>query len=242
MKRYALPLALMLVLLTAVVCAEPVYPTRDFSGQTAFPVLRIVDGDTVLLAMDGKAVRVRLIGVDTPETVHPNKAVEAYGKEASQFLSNLLKGEKVYVEDKPDEKTDKYGRSLFYLYRAPDGLFVNLEIVRQGYGHAYTRFPFEHMELFREYEKQARIAGRGLWGTETAATTPPAQPRTEKVVVPVIPVVPVAPAKRETTVYITRTGKKYHRAGCRYLSKSQIPISLEDAKRRGYTPCSGCKP
>ena len=59
--------------------------------------------------------------------------------------------------------TDKYGRTLAYLYRAPDGLFVNAEIVRQGYGHAYTRFPFKYMEQFREYERIAREAGKGLW-------------------------------------------------------------------------------
>ena len=59
--------------------------------------------------------------------------------------------------------TDKYGRTLAYLYRAPDGLFVNAEIVRQGYGHAYTRFSFKYMEQFREYERIAREAGKGLW-------------------------------------------------------------------------------
>ena len=107
----------------------------------------------------------RLVGVDAPETVHPDKPVEFYGPEASRFLTNLLKGEKVYVEAKPDETTDKYGRTLYYLYRAPDGLFVNLEIVRQGHGHAYTRFPFKYMELFRYYEREARKAGRGLWDT-----------------------------------------------------------------------------
>jgi micrococcal nuclease len=92
-------------------------------------------------------VKARLIGVDTPETVHPSKPVEHYGREASLFLTNLLKGESVYaVYDQ--ERTDRYGRTLAYLFRAPDGLFVNAEIIRQGYGHAYTRFPFRHMELF----------------------------------------------------------------------------------------------
>ena len=103
---------------------------------------------------------VRLIGVDTPETVHPQKAVEAFGKEASAFTRNLLLGEEVYlrfdhktasVVGELTDKIDKYGRMLAYLYRVPDGLFVNLEIVRQGYGHAYTQFPFKHIELFRYY-------------------------------------------------------------------------------------------
>ena len=89
--------------------------------------------------------------------------MEFYGPEASRFLTNLLKGKKVYVESKLDEKTDKYGRALLYLYRAPDGLFVNLEIVRLGYGRAYTRFPFKYKKLFRRCEREARKAGRGMW-------------------------------------------------------------------------------
>ena len=59
--------------------------------------------------------------------------------------------------------TDKYGRRLAYLYRVQNGLFVNAEIVRQGYGHAYTRFSFKWMEQFREYERIAREASKGLW-------------------------------------------------------------------------------
>ena len=129
------------------------------------PVIRVVDGDTVVLSLDGLETRVRLIGIDTPETVHPQKPVEHYGQEASTFLKNLLRGESVSVEYEPGAATtDQYGRTLADLYRAPDGLFVNAEIVRQGYGHAYTRFPFKYMEEFRDYERIAREAGKGLWG------------------------------------------------------------------------------
>jgi len=134
------------------------------SGRQTYKVERVVDGDTVVLLMDGQPTKVRLIGVDTPETVHPKKAVEYYGKEASRFLKNLLGGEEVWVEYASENATkDKYGRVLAYLYRAPDGLFVNAEIIRQGYGHAYTRFPFKYMEEFRSYERAAREAQRGLW-------------------------------------------------------------------------------
>ena len=132
-------------------------------------------------------------------------------------------------------KTDKYARLLAYLYRVPDGLFVNLEIVRQGYGHAYTRFPFKHMELFRHYERRAQEVGKGLWGDITAAA-----PESEASS-PMIQAAPTADGHADVTVYITRTGKKYHRAGCRYLSKSQSPISLTDARAR-YSPCSVCNP
>jgi endonuclease YncB( thermonuclease family) len=119
--------------------SPPPYPIEDFSKDVAYPVLKVVDGDTVKIDYEGKDTKVRLIGVDTPETVHPNKPVEPFGKEASAFTKNLLLGESVYLRF-DGNKTDKYGRMLAYLYRAPDGLFVNLEIVRQGYGYAETQF------------------------------------------------------------------------------------------------------
>jgi len=86
--------------------------------------------------------------VDTPETVHPSKPVQHYGKEASCFTTNLLKGERIYLRYEGEKPTtDKYGRLLAYVYRAPDGLFVNAEIIRQGYGHAYVQYPFKHLVL-----------------------------------------------------------------------------------------------
>jgi micrococcal nuclease len=89
-------------------------PTKDWKDPTAFKVLRIIDGDTVVIEQNGAPVKVRLIGVDTPETVHPNRPVEAYGREASRFTTNLLKGEAVYLEH-DHQKTDRYGRTLAYL-------------------------------------------------------------------------------------------------------------------------------
>jgi len=210
------------------------YPIEDFSHDAAYPVLRVIDGDTVKIQYNGKPTTVRLIGIDTPETVHPQKPVERFGKEASAFTRNLLLGESVYLRF-DGNKTDKYGRMLAYLHRVPDGLFVNLEIVRQGYGHAYTRFPFKHMELFRHYERRAREVGKGLWGNTAVAAT---ESDTSS---PIIKATPTLDGHADVTVYITRTGKKYHQVGCRYLSKSQKPISLKDAKVR-YSPCSVCNP
>ena len=200
------------------------YPTEVFFGDTAYPVTRIIDGDTVEIRYDGKLTSVVLIGVDTPETVHRQKPVEAFGKAATAFTRNLLLGESVYLRFDVD-KTDKYGRLLAYLYRAPDGLFVNLEVVRQGYGRVYTASPFKHKTLFQHYGRQAQNAGRGLWGVGGAGrqqVQPEEVPRTQ-------------------TVYITRTGSKYHRSSCRYLKYSKIPISLEKAKQN-YGPCSVCRP
>ena len=134
----------------------------NWQDAEAYPVSRIIDGDTIELKTETGLVKVRLIGVDTPETVHPSKPVEHYGREASLFLKNLLRGESVHAVY-GQERVDQYGRTLAYLYRVPDGLFVNLEIIRQGYGHAYTQFPFKHMELFLAYQGWARDVGKGLW-------------------------------------------------------------------------------
>ena len=105
-------------------------PEMDFTGQPTYKVVRVSDGDTVYLLIDGQSTRVRLIGVETPETKHPEKPVQPYGAEASTFLTNLLMGEEVYIQREPGMTTDMHDRPLVYLYRVPDGLFVNLEIVR----------------------------------------------------------------------------------------------------------------
>jgi len=121
-------------------------------------VERVVDGDTLKLT---SGERVRLIGVDTPETVHPNKPVEYFGKEASAFTKKMCEGKKVYFEYGL-EKRDKYDRLLAYVF-LEDGTLVNAEIIKQGFGHVYTKFPFHRMGWFKKYELEARENKRGLW-------------------------------------------------------------------------------
>lgn len=225
----------------------PTIENPNFSRAVSYPVERIVDGDTFSVKIDGKSVTVRMIGVDTPETVHPSKPVQAYGKEASRFTTNLLTGERVfllYEGDRPEK--DKYGRTLAYAYRAPDGLFVNAEIIRQGYGHVYTVYPFKHLEQFRELAQFAMNKKKGLWGstgTGGTATRPvtirPA--KTPRVVATPPPVNPRDDGENQT-VYRTRTGAKYHAGGCRHLRKSSIALTLKQAKAMGYGPCSVCGP
>ncbi len=120
--------------------------------------VKVVDGDTIEL--DGKEI-VRLIGVDTPETKDPRKPVEYFGKEASEFTKKLVEGKKVRLEY-DQTKIDRYGRTLAYIF-LEDKTFVNAEIILQGYGFAYTKYPFIYMEKFRLYEKQARELEKGLW-------------------------------------------------------------------------------
>lgn len=205
--------------------AESAQPSPSASTGTVARVLRVIDGDTLSVELDGKPTTVRLIGVDTPETVHPNRPVEAYGKEASTFTRNLLLGENVVLRF-GSEPADRFGRQLAYVYRASDRLFVNEEIIRQGYGHAYTRFPFEHMAAFREAERQAREAGRGLWGEQGS------QPRESNT---------AASAGPDTVVYVSPSGTKYHRRSCRLLGGSGRAVSLAEG-RKDRSPCAVCDP
>jgi len=126
-------------------------------------VTKVVDGDTFWVD-DGseKGLKVRLIGVDTPETVHSQKGVEYYGKEASNFAKSLLEGEKVRLEFDVD-RIDRYGRTLAYVYLS-DGTFLNAELVKKGYAHVMTVPPnVKYSEKFLELEREARENKLGLW-------------------------------------------------------------------------------
>jgi len=128
------------------------------SHAEIYKVKRVIDGDTLLL-INGE--RVRLIGVDTPETKHPQKPVQYFGREAYLFTKEMVDGKEARFEfDR--QKRDRYGRLLAYVYLL-DGTFLNAEIIKQGYGFAYTRFPFKYMEEFRRYEREARDKRKGLW-------------------------------------------------------------------------------
>ncbi|HTP56777.1 MAG TPA: thermonuclease family protein [Candidatus Paceibacterota bacterium] len=123
-------------------------------------VARVIDGDTIEIA-DGE--RVRYLGMDTPETVNPKKPVQCYGPEASARNHALLDGQSVrLVRDVED--TDMYGRLLRYVY-LPDGTFVNMVLVAEGYARVYTWPPnIAHTREFQAAQAQAKAAGLGLWG------------------------------------------------------------------------------
>ena len=132
-------------------------------------VSKVYDGDTVVVGRGWRKTTVRLIGVDTPETVHPDKPVQFYGPEASDFTRRTLDGRWVRLEfespDRPGGSIDHYGRTLAYVI-TPAGKNFNLELVRGGYGRAYTRFPFKYMREFKAAEQAARAEGRGLWSAQ----------------------------------------------------------------------------
>jgi micrococcal nuclease len=132
-------------------------------GGQAGRVVRVVDGDTVRVALPGGEERVRLIGVDTPETVKPNTPVQCFGRKASAFTHRLLDNRRVRLVGDVEAR-DRYGRLLAYVYRADDGLFVNAALVRGGYAVPLTVPPnVRFADRFRTLAAEARRAGRGLW-------------------------------------------------------------------------------
>jgi micrococcal nuclease len=128
-------------------------------------VVRVVDGDTVVIRLGGVDEHMRLIGIDTPETVDPRRPVECFGKEASDHTKELLpKDTRVRVE-RDAEARDRYDRLLGYVYRASDGLFVNLAMVADGYAKVLTYPPnVAHTGDFTAAQADARTRNAGLWG------------------------------------------------------------------------------
>lgn len=134
------------------------------SSPELYRVVRVIDGDTIVIDYQGAAESVRMIGIDTPETVHPSKPVQCFGQEASKKTREWLEGARVRLEVDPVEgERDKYRRLLGYIHRE-DGLFVNLELISQGYAYEYTyNTPYLYQAEFRAAEAEARAAARGLW-------------------------------------------------------------------------------
>jgi micrococcal nuclease len=128
-------------------------------------VLRVIDGDTIVVSSNEK---VRLIGVDTPETVHPKRTVQCFGKDAKEFTRAMVQHRSIHLAldeaNTARNHKDRYGRTLAYVY-FDDGTMLNAELIRRGYAHAYTRFPFRHIVEFRQLERIARSQAVGLWAS-----------------------------------------------------------------------------
>jgi len=142
-----------------------------------YPVVHVVDGDTIDVQKDGKKVRMRLIGIDTPEVVDPRKPVQCFGKEASQEMHTLVDGTSVRLETDPTQGLyDKYGRLLAYVYAPanvrPEGILINEYLIAQGYAHEYTyRLPYKYQAEFKAAEKAAHEAQTGLWAPNACANS-----------------------------------------------------------------------
>ena len=136
-------------------------------------VVRVVDGDTVVVAVGGVEESVRLIGIDTPESVARDRPDECFGAEAAQRLAELLPPGTVVRLTRDVEPRDVYDRLLAYVQRQPDGLFVNAAQVGDGYAIAKDYPPnTTYRADLEQAERAARAAGRGLWPACGGADTP----------------------------------------------------------------------
>lgn len=155
--------SLLLILTVVVAFAFMVFPEEtqgDLAGP--YPVTRVVDGDTIVVAMAGEENKVRLIGVDTPESVHPDAARNVpYGKVASAFTRTSLEGQLVYLEYDV-EPTDQYGRILAYVWL--DDFMFNKTLLSEGHAVLATYPPnVRYVDAFIALQKEARASGKGLW-------------------------------------------------------------------------------
>lgn len=220
LRSWALLLALAIV----------VFAEATSVGYDWLRVARVVDGDTIVLD-DGQ--KVRLIGVDTPETVDPRKPVQYFGKKASAFTRLELEGKRVRLEY-DWERTDKYGRTLAYIY-LEDGTFFNAKLISSGYAHAYTKHPFkqEFMDLFRQLERDARENGRGLWAADSSVATETPSTQTLKDTN-----TPVQESKQGKYWINTRSGVR-HNASCRWFGKTSQGHFTDEQEGRACGMCGG---
>jgi micrococcal nuclease len=160
MRRLA-PLLLLVAVVVVLVARG-----RDHGSHASFgraQVVRVVDGDTIRVRLDGRTERVRYIGVDTPESVKPGTPVQCFAKRASAANAALVAGHTVRLVGDVEQR-DRYGRLLAYVYREPDGAFVNARLVRDGYARTLTIAPnVAHAHELADLARAARRAHRGLW-------------------------------------------------------------------------------
>ncbi|WP_051324131.1 thermonuclease family protein [Candidatus Solirubrobacter pratensis] len=157
---HKLAIAAIAIALLALAGGKVAGTLRASDGAT---VVRVVDGDTVVVRAGGREERVRYIGVDTPESVKPGTRVQCFGKAAAAANRRLVAGERVRLVGDAEAR-DRYGRRLAYVYRTRDGLFVNAELVRRGYAKPLMIRPnVAHAAELRRLAVSARRARLGLW-------------------------------------------------------------------------------
>jgi endonuclease YncB( thermonuclease family) len=216
-------------------------------------VIEVLDGDSLVLIVDGQLRRYEIMGADAPEWLERSRRQRPYAEEARRFLTNMLGGEQVALLEPVPEQVDQLGRRRAAVFRRPDMALVDLEIVRQGYGRVSTRASDEHAAVLRWYETRARELGRGVWADPEAAPPPadetaepgPGDARPTPVVrAPVPQPEPTAPdpdPADDRFVWITRSGSKYHAENCAHLTSTRTRVP-RDSVESTHEPCKSCSP
>lgn len=235
------------------------FPAVVLAG--GYQVVRVVDGDTIVIDYQGKQEKVRLLRVNTPESVHPDKKQNIpMGKTASEYTKKRLAGESVDLKYEGDRR-DRYGRLLAYIFVG--GTNFNIELLRQGLSPYYTAYgpSVRYDNKFREAERQARKQGLGIWGdpeltqkylrlkSKWGQEKPHSEigPPTEAPVSKVVPS-PQPMAKPVQWAYVaSKNSKVFHRPECHLVRniKADNLIGFEtrqEAINSGRTPCKSCAP
>lgn len=222
---------------------KPSVPAPDGTKAYQALVRRVIDGDTIELT-DGR--KVRYIGLNTPETKHPTKGVEWYGKEAAAFNKKLVEGKRVSLEFDVQKK-DRYGRLLAYVFvplstvrKLPEfkdlkeketpRIFVNAELVRLGYAQVMTIPPnVKHQKLFLKLQREARAAKHGFWGKS------PEEAKEPKV------------SEDERGYVASRKSEVFHVVPCSHANRIKPSNRIyfetrKEAIESGRRPCKRCKP
>jgi len=208
----------------------PPIPAPPADAATVYEVQRITSDGCLVLGAGQTECTVTLADVKAPRN-------EAARSRARYFLTQLLLGERVRFGVTAGTKDAPLAAPISgRLFRMPDGLYVNLEIVRQGYAAADAAPASKEGELLRYYEGVARRYQKGIW----APAEPGAKPAAGEDAGEQAP--SVKADSNQIVVYITKSGEKYHREGCQHLRKSARSIPLSEAVEKGYEPCKRCKP
>lgn len=206
-------------------------PTIQPKQRTLYDVVKVIDGDTIDVSIDGNTQRIRLIGVDTPETVDPRKPVQCFGQEASAKMHKLLDGAKVSLEtDQSQGDKDKYDRLLRYVF-TEDNINVAHELILSGFAYEYTyNAPYKYQKEFKEAQQFAEKNTLGLWAPDACVT-----PTQEIIYIPPANTpAPQAPVYTDQTTSNTQTSSSSFT--CSGKTKCGDMVSCEEA-RFYYTQC-----
>lgn len=214
---------------TSLLCAQqaPQSPASDLEKLDRGDVRHVIAPNAIVVRVGSAELSLRLRGVKQPES-------DDDARDCQEFLARVLEGEEVAIDFGREPAAGKPGQiAPAMIYRLPEGLCVNVETVRQGYARVAPELQGEDARAMTQHESRAKRLGKGVWAAaKPASVEPPAakpgQPRESA-------------GATDEQVYITASGRKYHRAGCKYLSDSAKLISLAEA-RKSYEPCSRCKP
>lgn len=201
-------------------------------------VTRVVDGDTIIVDLNGVEERVRLIGIDTPESVHPDASRNLpEGKVASEFTKSRLEGKEIELEFDVQER-DQYGRLLAYVWY--NGEMFNKVLLQEGYARVATYPPnVKYVDEFTEIQKVARENNKGFWNNNTFNGEVIEDDTTSSI--------DNTSIKTEGKYVGSTESNKYHYPTCRYAEKikeeNQIWFdTIEEAEQQGYEPCGVCNP